>query len=249
MLSSVSKRMTYANITATLALVFAMSGGALAANKYLITSKKQIKPTVLASLKGAKGAPGAQGPAGLQGAAGAAGKEGPAGKDGKEGPAGKEGLVGKEGPEGIEGPEGKEGSPWTAGGTLPSGKTETGTFAITSETGSGVVEGTKLAAGNISFAIPLSVPLVGGHVIYVNQSVPSECENSAHPGSASADNPEAAAGYLCVYQGIKRAVTAEMEIVQPSSFSPGAGVSGALLLQEAAEAGALSAGTWAVTAP
>jgi Collagen triple helix repeat (20 copies) len=84
---SKSKRFTYANVAATLALVFSMSGGALAASKYLITSTKQISPKVLKSLKGKNGQPGAAG------AAGATGKEGPPGKDGatgKEGPAGKE---------------------------------------------------------------------------------------------------------------------------------------------------------------
>jgi hypothetical protein len=40
-------RFTYANVAATLALVFSMSGGALAASHYLITSKKQIAPKVL----------------------------------------------------------------------------------------------------------------------------------------------------------------------------------------------------------
>ncbi len=43
------KRLTYANVTATLALVFSMSGGALAASHYLIKSTKQISPKVLRS--------------------------------------------------------------------------------------------------------------------------------------------------------------------------------------------------------
>ena len=43
--------MTYANVAATLALVFAMSGGAPAANHYLITSTNQISPKVLKELK------------------------------------------------------------------------------------------------------------------------------------------------------------------------------------------------------
>ncbi len=84
-----SKRsLNYANVTATLALVFSMSGGALAANHYLISSTKQIKPSVLKSLKGnagANGAPGATGPAGPAGPSGSAGSQG---KEGAPGPAG-----------------------------------------------------------------------------------------------------------------------------------------------------------------
>jgi hypothetical protein len=44
------KRFSYANVVATLALVLAMSGGALAASHYLITSTKQISPRVLKKL-------------------------------------------------------------------------------------------------------------------------------------------------------------------------------------------------------
>jgi Collagen triple helix repeat (20 copies) len=84
------KRLSYANVTATLALVFAMSGGALAANHYLITSTKQISPKVLKKLKGNTGANGTNG---ANGATGATGAQGPAGK---EGTPGKEGSPGKD---------------------------------------------------------------------------------------------------------------------------------------------------------
>jgi hypothetical protein len=43
--------MTYANVAATLALMFSMGGGALAASHYLITSTSQIKPSVQRSLR------------------------------------------------------------------------------------------------------------------------------------------------------------------------------------------------------
>lgn len=43
-------RLSYANVAATLALVFSMSGGALAATHYLINSTKQINPKVLKKL-------------------------------------------------------------------------------------------------------------------------------------------------------------------------------------------------------
>jgi hypothetical protein len=82
------KRLSYANVTATLALVFAMSGGALAANHYLINSTKQINPKVLKSLKGNAGKVGATGATGAAGAAGPTGATGGAGKEGPPGPAG-----------------------------------------------------------------------------------------------------------------------------------------------------------------
>jgi hypothetical protein len=71
------RHVSYANVAATLALVFAMSGGALAAKHYLINSTKQINPKVLKALKGKTGA---------TGAAGAQGKEGSQGKEGPQGP-------------------------------------------------------------------------------------------------------------------------------------------------------------------
>ena len=74
------RRLNYANVTATLALFFAMSGGALAAKHYLINSTKQINPKVLRALKGN---------------AGSAGKEGAPGAPGKEGAPGAPGAPGK----------------------------------------------------------------------------------------------------------------------------------------------------------
>ena len=98
------RRITYANVAATLALVFSMSGGALAASHYLINSTKQINPKVLKKLKGTIGKAGAPGTPGKEGATG---KEGAAGKEGKEGKAVKS----------------------TGPTTLGSGETETGAWS------------------------------------------------------------------------------------------------------------------------
>ena len=70
------RRLTYANVAATLALVLAMSGGALAASHYLINSTKQINPKVLKKLHGARGARGAVGPNGAVGPQGVTGATG-----------------------------------------------------------------------------------------------------------------------------------------------------------------------------
>ena len=93
-------RLTYANVLATLALLFAMGGSAIAAGHYLITSTKQISPKVLSSLKGARGA---------GGPAGASGPTGPAGPVGAPGPAGV-GLKGERGERGEQGPQGEPGT-------------------------------------------------------------------------------------------------------------------------------------------
>jgi hypothetical protein len=118
MRKSPRRHLNYANVTATLALVLAMSGGAFAAKHYLINSTKQISPKVLKALKGKAGKAGAagkEGPSGKDGAPGATGKEGLRGAEGapgstgNEGPPGKEGPRGEPGPKGAEGPEGAEG--------------------------------------------------------------------------------------------------------------------------------------------
>jgi hypothetical protein len=120
------RHLSYANVAATLALVFSMSGGALAAKHYLVNSTEQINPKVLTALRGnegatgpagvqgkegpaGKGAEGPAGPRGEEGSAGPQGEEGPAGPQGEQGPAGSLGTTGNEGPTGEEGPTGREG--------------------------------------------------------------------------------------------------------------------------------------------
>jgi hypothetical protein len=87
-MNSTRRHFNYANVVATLALGFAMSGGALAATHYAINSSKQINPKVLKSLKGSKGATGAAGANGAQGPGGAIGPQGPGGSAGPSGISG-----------------------------------------------------------------------------------------------------------------------------------------------------------------
>ena len=242
MLSPIRKRLTYANVVATLALVFAMSGGAYAASKFLITSTKQIKPSVLASLKGKSGAAGA---AGAQGPAGPGGAQGPAGAAGKEGAPGKEGPQGKEGVAGKNGTNGKEGSPWTDGGTLPHEATETGAWALAPQP-PGESPLPLFAYVSISFNVPLSAPLGEGHTVFVNSG---EVGTGGCAGG-TAETPTAEAGYLCVYYGQVTGI-APYQIHNPARAEEkdGAGTAGALLLLGPLEHGEGAAGTWAVTAP
>jgi hypothetical protein len=79
MFRGLRRHVTYANVVATMALVFAMGGTAIAAKHYLITSTRQIKPSVLKSLKGGAGPKGSSGLQGAPGKEGLQGKEGPTG--------------------------------------------------------------------------------------------------------------------------------------------------------------------------
>jgi hypothetical protein len=116
MRSSIRRHLSYANVVATMALAFTMGGSALAADhfvgsaakakpkeftpepksrefSYVITSRSQISPRVLAELRvagkagraGPAGSPGSQGPAGLAGTPGSEGKPGERGTPGEPG--------------------------------------------------------------------------------------------------------------------------------------------------------------------
>src|SRR5664280_2055438 len=60
-------------VIACLALFISLTGTSIAAGHYLITSTKQIKPSVLTKLKGASGPKGSQGAPGARGSSGISG--------------------------------------------------------------------------------------------------------------------------------------------------------------------------------
>jgi hypothetical protein len=94
------RRLSYANVVSTLALVFAIGGGsAWAATHvhYLVTSSKQIKPSVLKGLHGARGATGSTGRAGVNGVSGVSGVNGVNGASGAPGLTGVQGAAGASG--------------------------------------------------------------------------------------------------------------------------------------------------------
>ena len=248
MLSRAHKHLTYANVAATLALLFAMSGAAYAANRYLITSTKQISPSVLKSLRGASGK---TGPAGPPGAAGA-------GTAGPQGPAGNEGSAGKEGKEGKEGKPGKNGTTGFTE-TLPSGKTETGAWSFGPIAEASVPSPHLLFVPVASFAIPLAKALSESQVHYINPAgkeingsfeevAPTECGSGIGPG-VNAENPQAKPGNLCVYAATETFAKSGSELIlNPATRAAGAGTTGASMDALITGPHGEGLGTWAVTA-
>jgi hypothetical protein len=210
MFSRVRKRFTYVNVAMTLALVFAMSGGAYAAGKYIITSTKQIKPSVLKSLKGKEGSVGKEGPAGKNGVNGEKGAAGAAGMNGANGESVKVASIAP----GASECAGQGGAKFTVGSekaeacngqtgfteTLPAKKTLEGEWSMAAHA-SGA---DNVVTDSVSFGIPLSEAPVP-HYIRVNgmepvlngkgeieEVTPTECKGSHR-------EPQANPGNLCVY--------------------------------------------------
>jgi hypothetical protein len=216
MLSRVRKRFTYTNVVMTLALMFAMAGGAYAAKHYLITSLNQVSPKAKNEIKKLAGVP-RTGPAGQQGPQGAPGTPGAPGTKGETGSAGASGVSVtsgvlakgnascKEGGSEFTAAEnkktvacnGKEGSPWTAKGVLPAGSSEHGQWVL-----AGVAGGRRLVG--ISFPIPISEPLPSAraHLIGVEEGKGEAKEAGAIASgecTGTWQEPGAASENMCIF--------------------------------------------------
>ena len=254
MLTKLRTRFGAPGVIAVVALVFAMAGGAWAASGGLSgKQKKEVKKIAQTEAKkfataGPQGPTGAQGPAGApgkdgtngtngtNGVNGTTGAKGATGATGPTGEAGEEGLEGEAGPKGATGVTGPEGSPWTAGGTLPSGKSEYGTWSAgpISEGGFGTWT---------SISIP--IPLASGPALHYM----GEGATPTTPCPGTFEAPKAAPGNLCVYRsnGFELAF-AEEENPETGISAEGAGKSGANLFF-AGEEFQSARGVWVVTAP
>lgn len=222
---------------ALIALVLAMGGAAYAAKGVVITKLSQISPNVQKKLKGK------QGPMGPAGPQGAPGSPGPKGATGSAGPEGEQGATGATGPTET---------------TLPTGKTLTGVWSYM-QPGAGT-EGAVWV--NVSF--PLRVQPQPGVPTYLEPGFPatqrSACEAKSEPEKAAclavleaqeqicpgtAENPEAAAGHICMYAERQFNAT-DSELTFTPDLSSGF-VRKFNIVSEAERA--FGRGTWAVTAP
>ena len=253
-------------IVAVIAMVLALTGGAFAAaGKLTGPQKKEVEKIAkkFAGKPGKPGAAGATGPAGKDGANGTNGTNGKDGTNGKSVVVNSEpkGLNCKEGGasvevsgepatkkfvcNGLEGKAGEEGSPWTAGGTLPPGATETGVWTFTGNTAD--IKGIQVS---LSFPIPLAEELPESRVLIANTPNAAHCRD-ANGGGGNVGNPFAAPGYLCVYKSEVEPIvgtTLKGIFAMAGSEVQGADVSGARLLFEPPTTNEASgSGSFAVT--
>lgn len=258
-------------VIAVFALVFAMFGGAYAANNSgggaSASAKAKKGPPGPRGKQGKQGKQGLPGPAGAKGdtgATGATGSTGAAGKDGTPGPPGAPGKGAKATPllagaqlqceetggalveDGQEPPNkvpvcnGKDGSPWTAGGTLPPGSTETGAWVIGTDSSSGVFG--SFAMAPISFTVPLATPLPESQVYFQSDTGFSD---HCHGSEAA---PQADPGYLCVYETPATLTNLSSPGIYGLEFGgEGASKGGALLIFTIEGDEAYGFGGWAVT--
>lgn len=284
MFSTLRTRFGIPGVISVMALVFAMFGGAYAASNSSgggsATASKAKAKKGPRGPKGAKGDTGPAGPAGPQGPKGDPGAKGDPGSPGSPGANGKSVVLLNEPPAGcseggftyeVEGSgeenevcNGEEGEPWTDGGTLPSGATETGVWgSLLTEDGT---EAGDRRYYPISFALPLAD---APEPIYVG---PTEASKPGCPGRGGADGgasesfpatgmyeptiPRAEKGKLCVYAGLVEEATASGEIFNISYYEGGggwgytSGVSqvGTTLGITCGGPICMANGTWAVTA-
>jgi len=245
-------------IVGVIALVLAVAGGAYAAGGGL-SGKQKKEVTKIA--KQYAGKPGAQGPAGANGKDGANGANGSNGAPGANGKSVKVTaativqceerggvIVEKEG-EAASAKEvcnGEEGSPWTAGGTLPKGATETGAWTFHA------VEGTtEEVFAALSFPIQLSAPLGADKVHYESEANFGDFDEGG-PGTVGCEGtavaPKAPEGNLCVFgnNNVENATFGGVKLF--NGVGKGANKTGALLLFNGEGTGApFGGGSFAVT--
>ena len=227
---------------------------------------------------GPAGPAGPQGPAGAKGDTGAAGSNGAPGADGKSvtgepiaagGACGAgvtgvkytlnatstnvcNGKQGAQGEAGDQGEKGEKGDPWSVGGTLPSGATETGTFFFRGENKEG-------QTAPFGWPIPLSV--ADAAAISPEEDIHVVDADGAGTCTGTSKNPTAPPGELCFYKalGAGTLFTGAFPVIELAHFNveaeefstPGISPAGGLIYSEESTWSTSSwvQGSFAITAP
>jgi len=257
MFSTLRTRFGIPGVISVMALVFAMIGGAYAANNSTSNGKATASAKAKKGPRGPKGATGPAGPAGAQGPAGPAGAKGDAGANGSNGAGGEKGATGPTGPAGAKGTAGAAGATGATGPTgfsgftetLPPGKTETGVWAVSVF---GIPNQAEVYAP-ISFNIPLQDASEESFVLNKAETALGEGPGFEAGCTGSVAEPTAPEGILCVYTDEE--VANESTLISLTLFDEHTGyrTSGTALVVfgEGPENGASFSGrgSWAVTAP
>ena len=249
MFSTLRTRFGIPGVISVIALVFALVGGAYAANNSASGGKATASAKAKKGPKGPKGATGPAGPAGAQGPAGAKGDTGANGSNGSAGAAGPTGSTGAAGAKGATGAAGATGATGFSGftETLPAGKTETGVWA---NVGS-VPNGTEVLIP-ISFPIPLSLGSSKAFLLNEEETAHEEGSGFEAGCTGTVENPTAPEGTLCVYTDFEGGNNVEFLFFNFNEVFGGYHPTGAVMvfLNTSGEEGRyVGQGSWAVTAP
>jgi hypothetical protein len=293
MFSTLRNRFGIPGVISVIALVFAMFGGAYAASNTSGGGKATASAKGKKGPRGPKGATGPAGPAGAQGPAGPAGAKGDAGAAGTNGTSGAPGAPGTSVTNtalvkgNVNCPEGGAefkvgaGAPTRACNgttgfteTLPSGKTETGTWSVAVPPIEAFLEFTA----PISFSIPVKVkaPAEAGEAFYFTPGQVAGGEFGKEEGTGNGctvgapecvdtgcnwaledpeAGPEASPGTLCVFSEEQEfsGTTGPIFHAPGNEFANGYGLPGTEMTFAKANSGtpiqATARGAWAVTAP
>jgi Collagen triple helix repeat (20 copies) len=149
-------------------------------------------------------------------------------------------------PTNLKGADGEDGNPWTLGGTLPAGATETGTWIW------GSFSTASLEYVAIEFNVPLAEALSAVKVHYSTEANFADFDEAGAGTTGCTGTPAAPtapSGHLCVYEANSLFVTFT-KIANPATLEPSAGAAttGALIgMTGLAPNGPAAYGTWAVT--
>jgi hypothetical protein len=160
MLTTFKNRFGIPGVISVVALVFAMTGGAVAANSYLAdgATSSQVKDNLQKAKRGPRGPRGPKGPQGLQGP---------------------KGDPGAQGSKGDQGPKGDRGEAGPLLDVLPGGRSETGAWSTAAEEG----------VLTISYPLRLSSPITApGNIVVLEEGEgeTAECPGTVEKPEAAA---------------------------------------------------------------